>query len=153
MASQVIENITAINDEIRKTAAAATEQVRQTVSSAQEKFEQNLSQTQQAQSDLAKTLLKLNEQNAELASAAFTGFWDASLAALNIATWGQEQIERNVRQLVEQGRLTREEGSALLRDAAEQAQRRQAELYRLAQESVRTGLEGFAKASAAKAAK
>ena len=62
MANQVIENVVAVNEEFRKTAAAATEQVRETVSAAQERFQQNLAQAQQVQGDLARTAIRVNEK-------------------------------------------------------------------------------------------
>jgi hypothetical protein len=110
------------------------------VAAAQEQLQQGVTQAQQAQGDLTQALLRLSEQNGRLVTAAVGGFWEASLATLTMAAWGQEQVERTTRQLMEQGRLTREEGAALLRDAAEQAQRQQAELARLAQESLRASL-------------
>jgi DNA-nicking Smr family endonuclease len=141
--TQMMDDVAAVSEQFRKTAEAATEQARQTMNSAREQLQQNLTQAQQVQSDVTRLITRLNEQNSQFVSAAFTSFWDASVAMLNMAAWGQEQVERSVHQMIEQGRLSREQGTALLRDAAEQARRNQTELYRLAQESLRTGLEGI----------
>jgi polyhydroxyalkanoate synthesis regulator phasin len=140
--TQAMEDMTAVSEQFRKTAEAATEQARQTVNSAQEQFQRNLTQAQQLQSDVTQLVVRLNEQNGQFVATAVSSFWDASMALLNVATWGQEQIERGVHQLLEQGRQSREQGTAILRDAAEQARRNQDKLYHLAQESLRTGLEG-----------
>jgi polyhydroxyalkanoate synthesis regulator phasin len=141
--SPFAEDATAFGEQLRQTAAQATEQARQTISTAQEQFQQSLSQAHQAQRDVAGVLVRLSEQNSKLAGAAFSSFWDASLSMLKVAAWGQEQVERGVRHLIDQGRLTREEGAEIVREATEQARRHQAELVRLAQESLRTSLESF----------
>src|SRR5947207_478039 len=113
MASAVAEDVEVVNEQFRKTASAVAEQTRQAVNSVQEQFQQNLNQAQQAQSDLARKAVRLNEQNSQLFSAAFAGFWDTSTAALKLAAWGQEQVERGARELLEQRRVSRAEGVAL----------------------------------------
>jgi hypothetical protein len=133
---QMTEDMAAAAEQVRKTAAAATEQARQTMSAAQEQWQSTLSQSQQAQADLIETMAQLSEQNSKLVRAAFAGFWDASLSMLNMASWGQEQIDRSVRQLMDQGRISREEGLTLVREAGEQARKHQAELVRLAQDQL-----------------
>jgi polyhydroxyalkanoate synthesis regulator phasin len=147
--SPIAEDVTAFGEQLRKTAAQATEQARQTIGAAQEQFQQSVSQAQRAQRDVTGVLVRLSEQNSKLAGAAFSTFWDASLSMLKMATWGQEQVERGVRHMIDQGRLTREEGAEIVREAGEQARRHQAELVRLAQESLRTSLEVFPTAGAA----
>lgn len=151
--SPMAEDMATFGEQLRKTAAQATEQARETFGTAQEQFKHNLSQAQQAQRDLAGAIVRLSEQNSRLAGAAFSTFWDASIAALKLATWGQEQFERGVRQIIEQGRVSREEGVEVLREATEQARRHQTELYRLAQESLRTSLEAIPTAGVGAASK
>lgn len=141
--SPIAEEMGALGEQLRKTAVQATEQARQTISDAQQQFQRNLSQAQQAQGDLANVVARINEQNSRLVSAAFSSFWDASLSMLKLSTWGQEQVGSGVQQMIEQGRLTREEGTRILREAAEQTRQHQAEMVRLAQESLRTSLEAF----------
>jgi hypothetical protein len=130
------EDMAAAADQVRKTAAAATEQARQTVAAAQEQWQSTLTQTQQAQGDLVQTVAKLSEQNSQLVTAAFAGFWDASLSMLNMANWGQDQIDKSVRQWMDQGRISREEGLKLVREAGEKMRQQQADLYRQAQEQL-----------------
>lgn len=137
------EDMAAFGEQLRKTAAQATEQARQTINTAQEQFQQSVSQAQQSHRDLTGVLARLNEQNSRLAGAAFSSFCDASLSMLKMATWGQDQVERGVRHLIDQGRLSREEGAELVRESTEQVRKHQAELVRLAQESLRTSLEVF----------
>ncbi|MCC6629142.1 MAG: hypothetical protein IT340_17270 [Chloroflexi bacterium] len=138
---QMTEDMAAAAEHVRKTAAAATEQARQTMSEAQEQWHSTLTQSQQAQTDLSEAVAQLSEQNSKLVRAAFGGFWDASLSMLNMASWSQEQIDRSVRQLMDQGRISREEGLALVREAGEQARTQQAELVRLAQEQLAAALQ------------
>jgi len=145
----IADDVTAFGEQLRKTAAQATEQARETISTVQEQFQQSVSQAQQTQQDVTGVLVRLSEQNARLAGAAFSSYWDASLSVLKLATWGQEQVEREVRHLMDQGRVTREEGAEIVREAGENARRHQTELVRLAQESLRVSLEVFPTVGAA----
>lgn len=139
--SQMTEDMTAAAEQVRKTAAAATEQARQTVSAAQDQLHQSLSQAQQVQGDLAQMMVRISEQNSKLVGAAFTGFWDASLSMLTMAAWGQDQVERSARQLMDQGHISRDEGATMIREAGERVRQQQAELYRLAQEQLTATLD------------
>jgi phage-related tail protein len=137
--SEVIDNVATLNEQFRKITEATTEQTRQTLHAAQEQWQQNLTRAQQAQSDFAPMMVRLNEQNAQLVTAAFNSLWDYWTSVGKLAAWGEEQTERFVAQMMEQGKRIREEGTALLRDTAEHVRQDQAELYRLAQESLRVG--------------
>ena len=138
--SEMIDDMTTFNEQLRKTAETVTQQARQSMSTAQEQLKQSLTDAQQAQSDMARMLVRLNEQNGQIVTTTLASLWDASLSLLKLTTWQQEQTEYTVRQLLDRGAQVREEGAGILRDAAEQARQHQAELCRLAQESLRVGL-------------
>ncbi len=137
--TEVMDNVALVGEQLRKSTEAAVEQTRQTMKVAQEQIQQNLTEVQQAQSDAAKMLIRLNEQNSQLATAAISSLWDASLSGLKLTVWGQEQAERTLLRTLEQGRTAREEGATLFRDIAEEVQHNQTQLFRLMQESLRVG--------------
>jgi hypothetical protein len=130
----------ALGDNFRKTVQAAGEQARGTMTVAQEQLRHDLTTAQQMQGDVAGMVLSANEQGSQFMTAFISSFWDASFSMLSMATWGQEQTESVLLQAVEREKRAREEGTALLRDVAEQARRHQTELFRLAQESLRVGV-------------
>lgn len=138
--SEVMDDVSAFNDQLRKTAETVTQQARQSMSVAQEQLKQSLTEAQQAQSDVARMLVRLNEQGSQMMTTALASAWDASLSLLKLATWEQEQAENTVRQLLDRGAQVREDGAALLRDTTEQARQHQTEWCRLAQEGLRVSL-------------
>ncbi len=60
-----------------------------------------------------------------------------------MVSWTQDQAEKVTRQVMEQGRVSREEGLRLTRDLLEQVKRNQAELQRTIQEGVRASLQSY----------
>lgn len=138
--NEIRDDVAAIGEQFRKTTEAAAEQTRKTLGATQERIQENLSRAQQVQNDWARMLFRLSEQSGHIATAAVTSLWDTSLNSLKLAVWGEEQLERTLLRSVEQHRHTREEGVALLKETADQALHNQAELYRLAQETLNVGL-------------
>ena len=161
--NQAREDIVTANDQVRQTTAAAGEQLRQTAGVANEQFRQNTAvvqdqvqqgvafaqdqaqrlagQAQQAQGAVVDSTVRLSEQGGQIASTAFNNAWDSYLTMLGMFSWSQDQTEQVMRQMIEQGRVGRDEGMRLLRDLSEQARRNQGELQRLIQEGVRTSLQ------------
>ena len=78
-----------------------------------------------------------------MATTAFGTAWDSWLATLGMVSWTQDQAEKVTRQVLEQGRVSREEGLRLTRDLFEQVKRNQAELQRMIQEGVRASLQSY----------
>ena len=160
---QVREDIVAAGDQTRRTTKAASEQLRQNTETASDQFRQNTAevgeqfrqgvafaqdqaqrlagQAQQAQGAVAEGAQRLSEQGGQIAASTFNTAWDSYLATLGMVSWSQDQAEQVMRQLIEQGRIGRDEGLRLVRDLGEQARRNQAELQRLIQEGVRTSLQ------------
>ena len=161
--NQAREDIVTASDQVRQNTAAAGEQLRQTAGTANEQFRQNTAavqdqvqqgvafaqdqaqrfagQAQQAQDALGQSTARLSEQGGQIASTAFSNAWDSYLSVLGMFSWSQDQTEQVMRQMIEQGRVGRDEGLRLLRDLSEQARRNQGELQRLIQEGVRTSLQ------------
>ena len=161
--NQAREDIVTASDQVRQNTAAAGEQLRQTAGAANEQFRQNTAavqdqvqqgvafaqdqaqrfagQAQQAQGAVVDSTTRLSEQGGQIASTAFNNAWDSYLSVLGMFSWSQDQTEQVMRQMIEQGRVGRDEGLRLLRDLSEQARRNQGELQRLIQEGVRTSLQ------------
>jgi polyhydroxyalkanoate synthesis regulator phasin len=129
---QFRQNVAAAQDQVEKISAQARQATRETAQAAQ--------QTQQA---LAQNTERLSQQGGQVAATAFDTAWETWMAALGMVSWTQDQAEQVARQLMEQGRISREEGTRLLRDLGQQAKRNQAELQSMIQESVRAGLQSF----------
>lgn len=138
--SEIREDLAALGEQARKNAEAVAEQTRKTMSAAQERMQENLNRAQQAQSEWAKMMFRLSDQNGQLATAAFSSMWDASLAMFKLATWGQEQTERTLNRLIDQNRQARDEGIALFNETASLARHNQAEVLRLTQEALKLGV-------------
>ena len=149
---QVRQNTAAAGEQLRQTAGAANEQFRQNTAVVQEQVQQGLSfaqdqaqrlagQAQQAQGAVVDSTARLSEQGGQIASTAFNNAWDSYLTMLGMFSWSQDQTEQVMRQMIEQGRVGRDEGMRLLRDLSEQTRRNQGELQRLIQEGVRTSLQ------------
>lgn len=129
-----------LGEQFRKATQSAAEQTRQTMGAAQEKMQENLNKVQQAQVEWAKMMFRISEQNAQVMTSAISSLWDANMAAVKFFTFGQEQLDRSVTRTIEQNKHARDEGIALLNETADLTRHNQAELYRLTQESLRTGL-------------
>ncbi len=149
---QVRQNTAAAGEQLRQTAGTANEQFRQNTAVVQEQVQQGLSfaqdqaqrfagQAQQAQGAVVDSTARLSEQGGQIASTAFNNAWDSYLTMLGMFSWSQDQTEQVMRQMIEQGRVGRDEGLRLLRDLSEQTRRNQGELQRLIQEGVRTSLQ------------
>jgi polyhydroxyalkanoate synthesis regulator phasin len=141
-------------DQIEQIAAQARQAGREATQATQETIERAGAQARQATREslqaaqqtgqiVAQNTERLSEQGGRVASTAFDTGWDTWLATLGAVTWTQDQAERTLRQMMDQGRVSREEGGRLLRDLVEQAKRNQAELQRLIQESVRASLQVY----------
>ncbi|HEX2171665.1 MAG TPA: phasin family protein [Dehalococcoidia bacterium] len=82
----------------------------------------------------------MNERRDDTSSRAFDALWNAWYTALGGALWAQDQAEKMVRLMLDQGRVTREESKRVMDDLVEQVRRNQSEMQRLAQEAVRSSL-------------
>ena len=131
------------NEQFRQTTAAVQDQVQQGVAFAQDQAQRFAGQAQQAQGAVVDSTVRLSEQGGQIASTAFNNAWDSYLTMLGMFSWSQDQTEQVMRQMIEQGRVGRDEGLRLLRDLSEQTRRNQGELQRLIQEGVRTSLQSW----------
>lgn len=66
--------------------------------------------------------------------------WNAWYTALGGALWAQDQAEKMVRIMLDQGRVSRDESRRVMDDLVQQVKQNQAEMQRLAQEAVRNSL-------------
>lgn len=82
----------------------------------------------------------MNERREDPASRTFDAMWNTWYTALGGALWAQDQAEKMVRLMLDQGRVTREESKKVMDDLVEQVRKNQGEMQRLAQEAVRTSL-------------
>jgi polyhydroxyalkanoate synthesis regulator phasin len=82
----------------------------------------------------------MNERREDPTSRAFDAMWNAWYTALGGALWAQDQAEKMVRLMLDQGRVTREESKKVMDDLVDQVRRNQGEMQRLAQDAVRTSL-------------
>lgn len=130
-------------DRVRETLAAGQDQLEQITAQARQATREGFTVAQQTGQAVAQGAERLSEQGGRVATTALDTGWDSWLALLGTVSWSQDQVERSLRQMMDQGRMSREEGTRLLRDLVEQAKRNQGELQRLIQESVRAGLQGF----------
>ena len=138
--SEIRDDMAAIGEQVRKNTETVAEHTRKTMDVAQERVQENVNKMQQAQTEWAKMMFRLSDQNNQLATAAFSSMWDTSLSALKLFTWGEEQMERTFGRAIEQNRLAREEGTALLKETADLARHNQAEMFRLTQEALRVSV-------------
>lgn len=130
--TQFQQNVAAAQDQVEKVSARARQATRQTVDA-----------VRQGQETAARTTERLTQQGNQVASTAFDAAWESWMAALGMISWSQDQAEQVARQLMEQGRISREEGRRLLQELGTQAKRNQEELQRMIQESVRASLQSF----------
>ncbi len=130
-------------NQMRRNTDVAQDQVERISAQARQATRESFQVAQQTTQDLAQSTERLTEQGGQVASTAFSNTWDSYLALVGAVSWSQDQTEQAVRQLLDQGRVSREEGLRLLRDLTEQAKRNQAELQRLIQESVRASLQAW----------
>ena len=80
------------------------------------------------------------ERRDDAAARSFDALWNAWYTAMGGALWAQDQAEKMVRLMIDQGRVTRDESRKMLDDLAAQVRQNQAEMQRLAQEAVRSTL-------------
>lgn len=137
--NEVRSDVAGIGENFRKVTQTAAEETRHTIGVAHDRIQENLNKAQQAQVEWAKMMFRLTEQNAQIMTSALSGLWDANMAAIKLCSFSQDQTERTITRALEQGRHTRDEGMALLNETADLARHNQAELFHLAQESLRTG--------------
>ena len=130
-------------NQVRQNVAAAQDQVERVTAQARQTTRESFQAAQQTQQEVAQNTERLTQQGGQVASTAFSNTWDSYLAMLGMFSWTQDQAEQTMRQLMDQGRVSREEGLRLLRDLSEQAKRNQGELQRMIQESVRASLQTF----------
>ena len=119
----------------------------ETTTNMQDQARQNMAATRdtvgQVSQQAAITTERLSQQSGQMATTAVGTAWDSWLATLGMVSWTQDQAEKVTRQLMEQGRVSREEGLRLTRDLLEQVKRNQAELQRMIQEGVRVSLQSY----------
>lgn len=82
----------------------------------------------------------MNERRDDTSGRGLDALWNAWYTALGGALWAQDQAEKMVRTMLDQGRVTREESRKVMDDLVEQIRRNQGEMQRLAQEAVRGSL-------------
>lgn len=82
----------------------------------------------------------MTERRDDPASRGVDALWNAWYTALGGAIWAQDQAEKMVRLMIDQGRVTREEGKKMMDDLVSQVRHNQGEMQRLAQEAVRSTL-------------
>ncbi len=82
----------------------------------------------------------MTERRDDPSTRAFDALWNAWYTALGGAIWAQDQAERMVRLMLDQGRVTREEGRKMMDELVDQVRRNQSEMQRLAQEAVRSSM-------------
>lgn len=148
------QNMTTLQDQVRQNLTTTQEQFRQNVALWQEQvqalgdqwrqtFADPYAATRQTREAMTEGTERLAAQGAEVATAAFNATWDTWQAAFGVATWGQEQAEQALRQVIEQSRIAREESARLFREAAEQARRSQAVAGRMVQDGLSATAQTF----------
>lgn len=137
------ETMTNTQDQVRQNMAATRATVEQVDAQARQATRESLVAVQQVSQQAAFTSERLSQQGGQMATTAFGAAWDSWLATLGMVSWTQDQAEKVTRQLMEQGRVSREEGLRLTRDLLEQVKRNQAELQRMIQEGVRVNLQSY----------
>lgn len=135
--------MSADQDYLKQNVAATQDQVEKVSAQARQATRESFQAAQQTQQTVAQGAERLSQQGGRVASTAFDTAWDSWLATLGMVSWSQDQTEKAMRQLMDQGRVSREEGARLLRDLGEQAKRNQTELQRMIQEGVRASLQAF----------
>ena len=80
------------------------------------------------------------ERRDDAATRSVDALWNAWYTAMGGALWAQDQAEKMLRLMLDQGRVTREESRRMLDQLAEQVRQNQAEMQRLAQEAVKSTL-------------
>lgn len=82
----------------------------------------------------------MTQRHDDSTSRGVDALWNAWYTALGGALWAQDQAEKMVRIMLDQGRVTRDESRRVMDDLVQQVKQNQAEMQRLAQEAVRNSL-------------